>query len=173
MAGLQVDFYVSVGITWLAALVALSLRMLAWRTTRMRWWLDHYFSILAFLFATGYCAILIEWTIHWSLGKRMPGSLNDTAREAILYQACKFRYFNSICYAASLACSKLSILLFYWGLFNFSTIRIPIILLVATITTHFILDVVILVLPIFPVFRLRLPLQQKLGVIGFFLLGTM
>jgi hypothetical protein len=43
----------------------------------------------------------------------------------------------------------------------------------ATITTHFILDVIILVLPIFPVFRLQLPLQQKLGVIGFFLLGAM
>ena len=47
MAGLQVDVYVSVGITWLAALIALSLRMLARQMTRMRWWLDDYFSILA------------------------------------------------------------------------------------------------------------------------------
>lgn len=47
MAGLQVDVYVSVGITWLAALIALSLRMLARQMTRMRWWLDDYFAILA------------------------------------------------------------------------------------------------------------------------------
>lgn len=43
----------------------------------------------------------------------------------------------------------------------------------ATITTHFILDVIILVLPIFPLSRLRLPLPQKLGVVGSFLLGAM
>lgn len=145
----------------------------------------------------------------------MPSSIHDTAREAVLYQARKLGYFNSLCYAASLACSKLSILLFYWRLFKFSVIRIPIILLLiistmwlilrtfmltlrciptraiwdktipavcnidgdkfflATITTHFILDVIILLLPIFPVFSLRLPLHQKLGVIGFFLLGAM
>jgi hypothetical protein len=47
MAGLQVDVYVSVGITWLAALIALSLRLLARQLTRMRWWFDDYLSILA------------------------------------------------------------------------------------------------------------------------------
>lgn len=47
MAGLQVNVYVSVGITWTAALVALSLRMLARQMTRMKWWLDDYFAILA------------------------------------------------------------------------------------------------------------------------------
>jgi hypothetical protein len=145
----------------------------------------------------------------------MPSSLDDAARGAILYQARKLGYFNSICYAASLACSKISILLSYWRLFKFSAIRIPIILLLvistmwlilrtfmltfrcvptraiwdktipavcnidgdkfflATITTHFILDVIILVLPIFPLSRLRLPLPQKLGVVGSFLLGAM
>jgi hypothetical protein len=145
----------------------------------------------------------------------MPSSLNDAAREAILYQARKLSYFNSLCYAASLACSKIAILLFYWRLFKFSAIRIPIVILLAmstvwltlrtfmltfrcvparavwdkaipavcnidsnkfflaTITTHFILDMIILVLPIVPVFRLRLPLHQKLAVVGFFLLGIM
>lgn len=47
MAGLQANVYVSVVITWLAALIALSLRMLARQMTRMKWWLDDYFSILA------------------------------------------------------------------------------------------------------------------------------
>lgn len=42
-----------------------------------------------------------------------------------------------------------------------------------TITTHFLLDVAILVLPVLPVFKLRLRLQQKLAIVGFFLLGTM
>lgn len=43
----------------------------------------------------------------------------------------------------------------------------------ATITTHFTLDVLILILPIFPLLSLRLPLAQRLGVILFFLLGAM
>lgn len=43
----------------------------------------------------------------------------------------------------------------------------------ATITTHFTLDVLILILPIIPVLSLHLPLQQRLGVVVFFLLGAM
>ncbi|KAH8728538.1 hypothetical protein GQ44DRAFT_609588, partial [Phaeosphaeriaceae sp. PMI808] len=167
------------------------------------------------IFATGYCAILIEWTLHWSLGKLMPSSLDETSREDILYHARFLGFFNSLCYALSLACSKLSILSFYWRLFKLSIIQIPILALLAisagwwiirtftltfrcvpthaiwdktitdavcnidsdksflgTITTHFLLDVIILALPIVPVFKLRLRLQQKFVIVGFFLLGT-
>jgi hypothetical protein len=45
--------------------------------------------------------------------------------------------------------------------------------LLGTIITHFLLDVIILVLPVVPVSGLRLRLQQKFVIIGFFLLGTM
>ncbi|KAF1949150.1 hypothetical protein CC80DRAFT_497734 [Byssothecium circinans] len=215
MAGLQVNIYVSVGVTWFAALATLIGRVLARRMARVDWWFDDYFSVLAFLFATGYCAIMIEWTLHWYLGKLMPDSLDDAARERVLYYCGMLGFFNSLCYASSLACSKLSILAFYWRLFKVSVIRIPILLMVGisavwwiirtfmltfrcvptraiwdksikdavcnidsdkffmgTITTHFLLDVAILVLPIVPVFKLRLRLQQKLGIVGFFLLGT-
>lgn len=146
----------------------------------------------------------------------MPDSISDSIREETLYWARKLGFFNSLCYAASLASSKLSILLCYWRLFKFSAIRIPILLLLAistlwllvrtfllvfrciptsaiwdktipdavcningnkfflaTISTHFILDVMILVLPIAPVLSLRLPLQQRLGAVILFLLGAM
>ncbi|KAH7345971.1 hypothetical protein BKA66DRAFT_433677 [Pyrenochaeta sp. MPI-SDFR-AT-0127] len=215
MAGLQINIYASIGITWIAALATLIMRVIARRLTRVNWWLDDYFAISAFLFATGYCAILIEWTLHWSLGNVMPDSLDGAAREDILYHARILGFFNSICYASSLASSKISILSFYWRLFKLSVIRIPILVLLAistvwwilrtfmltfrcvptraiwdktitdavcnidgdkfflgTITTHFLLDVAILVLPMVPVFRLRLRFQQKLAIVGFFLLGT-
>lgn len=42
-----------------------------------------------------------------------------------------------------------------------------------TITTHFILDVIILLLPLIEVFRLRMKLAQKMAVAALFLLGTM
>ncbi len=49
MAGLQADVYVSIGITWVAALIALCLRMVARQLMRIKWWLDDYCSILAFV----------------------------------------------------------------------------------------------------------------------------
>lgn len=137
-------------------------------------------------------------------------------REAILTQSRKLSFFNSLCYAASIACSKVSILCLYWRLFKTSSIRIPILVLLVivtiwiiirtfmltfrcvpvaslwdysitdkvcninsdqfflgTITTHFILDVIILVLPLIEVFQLRMRLGQKLAVACLFLLGTM
>ncbi|KAH7116591.1 hypothetical protein B0J13DRAFT_599919 [Dactylonectria estremocensis] len=81
--------------------------------------------------ATGYCGILLEWTLHWSLGKLMPDDLDTKTRENILYHARILGFFNSLCYASSLASSKISILSFYWRLFKTSTIRIPILVLLA------------------------------------------
>jgi len=47
MAGLQVDVYVSIGITWFAALIALCMRMTARQITHIKWWFDDCFSVLA------------------------------------------------------------------------------------------------------------------------------
>jgi hypothetical protein len=49
MSSLQINIYASIGITWIAALVALIMRMLARHITRMSLWFDDYFSILAFV----------------------------------------------------------------------------------------------------------------------------
>ncbi|KAH6986906.1 hypothetical protein EDB80DRAFT_898234, partial [Ilyonectria destructans] len=54
MAGLQTNVYVAAIITWIAALVALILRVIARRMTKQRWWVDDYFCVSAFIFASGY-----------------------------------------------------------------------------------------------------------------------
>ncbi|KAL6707818.1 hypothetical protein ACN47E_003718 [Coniothyrium glycines] len=215
MSNLQANIYACMVVTWFAAISTLALRIHARRLTQVGWWFDDYFVVLAFLFATGYCAIMIPWTQHYYLGKFMPSTLDEATVDHILYMNRKLSFFNSLCYASSLACSKISILSFYWRLFKTSIIRIPILFLLgvsmtwwiirtamltfrcvpteyiwnkniegavcninadqfflATITTHFLLDVIILVLPIAPVFRLCLRFQQKLGIVIFFLLGT-
>ncbi|KAM5366846.1 hypothetical protein ACJZ2D_010298 [Fusarium nematophilum] len=215
MAGLQTNLYVGIGITWIAAVVALVMRVFARRMTKVTWWFDDYFCVAAFVFATGYCGILIHWTLYWSLGKLMPDDLDEATRESILYHSRLLGFFNSLCYASSLASSKISILSFYWRLFKLSTIRIPILLMLGmsviwiilrtfmlifrcvpvqsiwdktitgavcnidggkfflgTITTHFIMDIIILILPIIEVFRLHLRLGQKLGIVALFVLGT-
>ncbi|KAH7207821.1 uncharacterized protein BKA55DRAFT_657506 [Fusarium redolens] len=215
MAGLQPNIWAGVAIPWLAALTSLILRVCARRMTKMSWWFDDYFTILAFLFATGYCGIMVEWTLHTYLGVNIPDSMPTDEREAILQQARFLAYFNSLCYASSIACSKLAILCLYWRLFRISSIRIPIMVMLVmvviwiiirtfmltfrcvpvqslwdytitdkvcninsdqfflgTITTHFIMDIAILALPIIEVFRLRLRTGQKLAIGALFLLGT-
>jgi hypothetical protein len=42
-----------------------------------------------------------------------------------------------------------------------------------TITTHFLLDLIILVLPLVEVFHLRMKIGQKMAVAGLFLIGIM
>jgi hypothetical protein len=49
MAGLQIDIYAGIGITWITALVTLVMRVIARRVTRVHWWLDDYFAISAFV----------------------------------------------------------------------------------------------------------------------------
>ncbi|KAF4452168.1 hypothetical protein F53441_4906 [Fusarium austroafricanum] len=215
MAGLQPNIWAGVAIPWLAALTSLILRVCARRMTKLKWWFDDYFCVLAFLFATGYCGIMVQWTLHTYLGVYIPDSIPTDEREAILQQARFLAYFNSLCYASSIACSKIAILCLYWRLFRISSIRVPILVMLVmvviwimirtfmltfrcvpvqslwdytikdkvcnidsekfflgTITTHFIMDVAILVLPIIEVVRLTLPTGQKLAIGALFLLGS-
>ncbi|KAF4458675.1 integral membrane [Fusarium albosuccineum] len=126
MAGLEVNIYVSTAITWVAAIVALIMRMFARRMTKQVLWYDDYFCMLAFVFASLYSATVLEWTIHWSLGQYMPDDLDTAAREQILHWGRFIGFFNSLTYAFSIASAKLAILFLYWRLFQLSAIRIPI-----------------------------------------------
>jgi hypothetical protein len=47
MAGLQPDIYAAISITWVAAFLALGLRLKARRMTKMNLWFDDYFAVIA------------------------------------------------------------------------------------------------------------------------------
>lgn len=49
MSGLQTNVYAASIITWVAALVALILRVVARRITKQAWWIDDYFCVSAFV----------------------------------------------------------------------------------------------------------------------------
>lgn len=49
MAGLESNLYVSTAITWVAAAVALVMRIMARRMMKISWWFDDWFCILAFV----------------------------------------------------------------------------------------------------------------------------
>lgn len=75
----------------------------------------------------------------------MPEDLDEATRDDILYHAGILGFFNSLCYASSLAASKISILSFYWRIFNLTAIRIPILVLLVVSTTWWIFRTFMLV----------------------------
>lgn len=95
-------------------------------------WFDDYFAIVALFFITSYCSVIVYWTHSFKLGLSL-STISDPA-EAIHIQD-RSRLLLWICellYASSIAVCKLSILCFYWRVFQHTSIRYAIIgLLVA------------------------------------------
>ncbi|KAF5248689.1 hypothetical protein FANTH_5759 [Fusarium anthophilum] len=194
MAGLQSDIYAAISITWVAAFLALGLRLKARRMTKMNLWFDDYFAIIAL------SILAIADPIE-------ANRIQDRSR--LLLWICE------LLYASSIAFCKLSILCFYWRVFKYTSIRYAIIILLvavsiwitirtfmvifhcvpiraywdksihgakcpfneanfffATILIHTTMDCVILILPVIEVMKMTLPLSQKLAVVGLFTSGT-
>ncbi|CAI6085893.1 unnamed protein product [Clonostachys chloroleuca] len=146
MAGLQTNIYIAAGFTWPAAFLALVLRFIARRITKIILGYEDYFCIIAFvsthlsysitktnaynsyakLWASGYCSLTIYWTVHWFLGQYIPSDLDQAAKDTITEHGKNLSFYASLTYAFSIGFSKLTILLLYWRIFKYSTIRIPI-----------------------------------------------
>ncbi|KAL6849119.1 hypothetical protein ACO1O0_008649 [Amphichorda felina] len=107
MAGLQSEIYSAIAITLTVALVALVLRMMARRITKQPLWYDDGFAVVALEF--------------------------DPYRKSKLENSRLVLWIGSLTYAASIAASKISFLAFYWRLFKFTSIRVPIQVLVITV----------------------------------------
>ncbi|KAH7202977.1 hypothetical protein BKA60DRAFT_656978 [Fusarium oxysporum] len=125
MAQLDPNVLASASVTLGVAALALVCRLVARRMTKMSLWFDDYFAIFAFLFAASWSAMMITWTIHAGLGRRLEDVDGLTSKQAL--QLSHLLLWNAeLFYASSLAFSKLSILGFYWRLFSRSNIRVPI-----------------------------------------------
>ncbi|KAF7563525.1 hypothetical protein G7046_g558 [Stylonectria norvegica] len=123
MAGQQIDVYVASGITLTVAFMAMALRFVARRMTKQPLWVDDYLCLAAFCLATAYNSILIYWAQHFFLGRVIDPSLDADQREAVNISARRLEFCAEYCYGSSLACTKLTILTFYWRLFKYSSIR--------------------------------------------------
>lgn len=151
----------------------------------------------------------------FKLGQKL-GSLPEHRIEYYMEKSRLVLWISEFMYAWSIALSKLAVLSFYRRLFRFSSIRVPIIILmvasviwlivrtfftifhclpvqaywnkniedahcsinvgtyyIATDVTHCIMDFIILALPIYEVFRLKLPFCQKIAVISLFAAGSL
>ncbi|KAF2010741.1 hypothetical protein BU24DRAFT_426952 [Aaosphaeria arxii CBS 175.79] len=213
MAGLQPNVYAAVFITMPAAIVALVLRLLSRRMIKMKYWFDDWFCVIAYIFALAYCIDVVYWTANYSLGQTLPPP-GDPSADHIREISRLCLWLEEVFYTISLAFSKLSILSFYWRIFQHTSIRIPIqIIYVAvviwalvkwfltifqcvpirfiwdkdihghctinvsnfffsTVLCHCILDILILLLPVFPVAKMHLSLSKKLAVTTIFHSGV-
>ncbi|RYC78424.1 hypothetical protein BFJ63_vAg18702 [Fusarium oxysporum f. sp. narcissi] len=126
MAELQTNVYVAAIVTWVAALVALVLRVVARRITKQPWWVDDYFCVSAFTFASAYNVLIIILAACWSLGQTLDSSITEDQREEVLVHARLLMFCSEFCYAFSIVSTKFAVLTLYWRFFNLSSIRIPI-----------------------------------------------
>ncbi|KAI8652623.1 hypothetical protein NCS57_01326900 [Fusarium keratoplasticum] len=137
MAGLQVNVYVAISVTWTAATTALLLRLKARRMTRMKLWFDDYLACVAWALVSGYNSVTIFWTARYMLGQSLSGIQDQTHADMIREKSRFLLWITELLYAASIAASKLAILSFYWRIFRYTSIRIPILVLIAAVSIWF------------------------------------
>ncbi|KAH7347685.1 hypothetical protein B0T11DRAFT_143563 [Plectosphaerella cucumerina] len=113
------------------AAAALVLRICARRMTRMGLGWDDCFSVAAWVFAVGYSALVLVWTVHFKLGQTI-GHLPREQIDYYLGRSYLVLWISEFFYSWSICLSKLAVLTFYLRVFQFSSIRWPIIILIAT-----------------------------------------
>ncbi|KAF5016995.1 hypothetical protein F66182_11151, partial [Fusarium sp. NRRL 66182] len=111
-----------------ASALALFLRIKARRMTRMGVGYDDGLSIAAWIVALGYSILLIVWITTFYMGQKI-GHFDDARIEYINLRSHQILFASEILYSWSIFLSKLAVLTFYRRVFQFSSIRIPIIVL--------------------------------------------
>ncbi|RKL42732.1 hypothetical protein BFJ70_g4427 [Fusarium oxysporum] len=134
MAGLQPDIYAAISITWVAAFLALGLRLKARRMTKMNLWFDDYFAVIALLFVSSYCSVTIYWTHNYKLGQSILTIEDTIEANRIQDRSRLLLWICELLYASSIAFCKLSILCFYWRVFQYTSIRYAIIILLIAVS---------------------------------------
>ncbi|KAG4261317.1 hypothetical protein FPRO03_11868 [Fusarium proliferatum] len=111
-----------------ASALALVLRIKARRMTKMGVGYDDALSIAAWFVALGYAILLIVWTTCYYMGRKI-GHFPEDKIDHILEKSHEILFASEILYSWSIFLSKMSVLTFYRRIFQFSSIRVPIIIL--------------------------------------------
>ncbi|KAH7243862.1 hypothetical protein B0J15DRAFT_537782 [Fusarium solani] len=208
--------YASVCVTLPFATLAVILRLTARPMTKAGYGYDDGLAILAFAGAVAFSTITLIWTLYYGLGRPLEDGPKNLTATATLEKSRLMLFCSEISYSFSIVLSQLTILMFYWKVFKFSSIRIPIQILLgasivwlimrvcitifqcvpiqafwdisskgskctvhesafsfATVLTHAVLDVLILVLPAVQIGKLRLRYGQKISIIALFMVGVL
>ncbi|OAA37824.1 integral membrane protein [Metarhizium rileyi] len=133
MTSLVPNVYAAIFIPVPASTLALVLRLKARRMTRMGMGRDDVFAIAAWVLAVGYTVDLIVWATCFKLGRQI-ASYGEKKVEYYMEKSSLILWTSEYLYAWSIFCAKIAVLCFYRRLFRFSSIRVPIILLIAACT---------------------------------------
>ncbi|KAL5117728.1 hypothetical protein ACEQ8H_004338 [Pleosporales sp. CAS-2024a] len=147
------DLYAAALIPYTAAAIALALRMLARRKTRIRLVWEDYLAIAAFCIGTGFTFISL-FKMRWGFGKHLAdlGADTDSALlDRIEYHAHLDLFVDMWFYTFSVGMSKFVILGFYWRTFSRSLIRQPIKCLFALSALWVLLRVVLIAIQCNPI----------------------
>ncbi|ENH71993.1 hypothetical protein FOC1_g10001840 [Fusarium oxysporum f. sp. cubense race 1] len=111
-----------------ASALALILRIKARRMTKMGVGYDDALSIAAWFVALGYAILLVVWTVCFYMGRKI-GHFTEEKIDHILEKSHEILFASEILYSWSIFLSKMAVLTFYRRIFQFSSIRVPIIIL--------------------------------------------
>ncbi|KAL7945556.1 hypothetical protein V8C42DRAFT_345155 [Trichoderma barbatum] len=129
MTGLIANVYAAIFIPVPLAALALALRLKAKRMTAIGVGYEDALAIAAWILAIGYAVDLLVWLSCFKLGQRI-GSYDQHRIDYYLGKSYLTLWISELLYAWSIFFAKLAVLYFYRRIFRFSSIHVPIIILI-------------------------------------------
>ncbi|KAF4459630.1 integral membrane [Fusarium albosuccineum] len=151
MADYTTNVSVSIGVTLPLAAVALVLRLISRRLTTAGYGYEDIFAVIGFFGAVAYAAVSLIWLLHYGLGRPIADGPKDLTEAERLEKAWILTWLGSETYTFGIAFSKFAILTFYWRIFKYTRIRIPIQILSVLAVSWFILRILVVNLQCIPI----------------------
>ncbi|KAI1023956.1 hypothetical protein LB504_005289, partial [Fusarium proliferatum] len=164
------DIYVAVSVTLAAAAFALVLRLYARRITKAGYSHDDFLAVVAFvrqcqlhipvnlranlrvqLGSLSYNIVTLIWSVNFGLGRPIADGPKAMSEAERIKKARIMVFCTSVTYTFAIAFAKLAILMFYWRIFKFSTIRLAIRVLLVLTVSWFLLRLFLVTLRCVPI----------------------
>ncbi|RSL99610.1 hypothetical protein CEP52_009656 [Fusarium oligoseptatum] len=139
-------------ITFPIATIVVILRLFSKRMTTTGYGLEDILAVCSWIFCLGYCIDVLIWVADYGLGRPIEQglsshlTLDEKTKASWLILWC-----SSVLYSFTIAFCKFSILCFYWRLFKYSSVRIPVQVLSGLTLAWFILRLFLVTLQCIPI----------------------
>ncbi|KAM5345905.1 hypothetical protein ACJ41O_011766 [Fusarium nematophilum] len=145
------NIYAAVGVTFPLATVSLVLRLLARRMTKASYGVDDVLAVVSYFASVAYTTVALVWTVNFGLGRPIADGPPNLTEDERLEKSWLMLWLTSFTYSFAIAFAKFAILAFYWRVFKFSDIRVPIQALAALTVAWFLLRLFMVTLQCVPI----------------------
>ncbi|KAM5357531.1 hypothetical protein ACJZ2D_016168 [Fusarium nematophilum] len=135
------NIYAGIAVTLPLATASLVLRLLARRMTKASYALDDVLAVISYFISVGFTSVVLVWAVNFGLGRTLADGPRDITEEQRLVRSRLMLWLTCLVYTFAIASAKFTILAFYWRIFKFSGIRIPIQVLTGITVSWFIVRV--------------------------------